>query len=358
MRGKAVHQVSMLTLRTPEQMVPKKHPLRRVKELTDQTLRAIGPKLDKLYSRTGRPSIPPERLLKGQLLIALYSVRSERLFCEELQYNMLFRWFLDMNLEEEAFDPTAWTRLRDRLIEHEIGQEFLNAVVLRARSMKLISDEHFSVDGTLIEAWASMKSFRPKGEQSSPSDDDRGNPSVDFHGEKRSNKTHESKTDPDARLARKGRGKEAKLAFAAHALMENRNGLVVDVRLTHATGTAEPEAAIDMLRANKPPSRRVTVAADKGYDTRGFVQSCRDNRITPHVAAKKRFSAVDGRITSQPGYAVSQRFRKRIEEIFGWAKTVGGLRKSRYRGIKRTGLAFLLTVTAYDLLRIAKLSPA
>lgn len=348
----------MLTVRTPEQMVPKAHPLRRIKELADQTLSAMGSQFDLLYSGTGRPSIPPERLLKGQLLIALYSVRSERLFCEELRYNMLFRWFLDMNLDEEAFDPTAWTRLRERLVAHEVGQKFLHQVVLRARSLKLMSDEHFSVDGTLIEAWASMKSFRPKSEERHEPPDDPGNPTVDFHGEKRSNETHESTTDADARLARKGKGKEAKLAFAAHALMENRNGLVVDVRLTHATGTAEREAALEMLKANKPVSRHATVGGDKGFDESKFVAGCRGIKVTPHVAAKTKGSAIDGRVTSQPGYAVSQRVRKRIEEIFGWMKTCGGLRKTRYRGLPRTRLALQLTAAAYNLLRIAKLTAA
>jgi transposase len=357
MRGKVTPQTSMLTLRTPEQMVPTKHPLRRIKELADQTLKAMGPQFDVLYASTGRPSIPPERLLKGQLLIALYSVRSERLFCEELHYNMLYRWFLDMNLDEEAFDPTAWTRLRTALVEHEIGQAFLHQVVLRAKSLKLMSAEHFSVDGTLIEAWASMKSFQKKEAPRKDPPDDPGNPSVDFHGEKRTNETHESKTDPDARLMRKGRGKEAKLAFAAHVLMENRNGLIVDVRVTKATGRAEREAALELLKSAKTPSKRATVAADKGYDTAAFVEACRAMKVTPHVATTKH-TTLDRRTTGIEGYSLSQRIRKRIEETFGWSKTVGGIRKTRYRGLPRVALSFSFVAAAYNLLRVAKLSPA
>jgi transposase len=355
MRGQKRQQVSLLTLRSPEQMVPKGHPLRRVKELADQTLAAMSGDFDSMYSRVGRPSIPPERLLKSLLLIAFHSVRSERLFCEQLHYNMLFRWFLDMGLDEEAFDPSTFSQNRERLLKHDVGALFLTRVVERARSMGLLSVDHFSVDGSLIEAWASMKSFQKKDAPQKPPDDP-GNPTVDFHGEKRSNETHESKTDPDARLARKGNGKESKLAHHAHALVENRNGLVVGIMVTTATGRAEREAAIAMLEENHPAGRGATVAGDKGYDSKDFVQSCREMGVTPHVAQKKH-SAIDGRTTRHSGYTVSQRFRKRIEEVWGWMKTIAGFRKTRYRGRPRVNLAAQFFAAAYDLIRIAKLSP-
>ncbi len=357
MRGEKRQQVSLLTLRNPEQMVPKGHPLRRVKELADQTLAAMSASLDEMYSRSGRPSIPPERLLKSLLLIAFHSVRSERLFCEQLQYNMLFRWFLDMGLDEEPFDASSFSQNRERLLKHDIGALFLNQVA-RAKTMGLMSDDHFSVDGSLIEAWASMKSFQKK--DAPPPEkppDDPGNPSVDFHGEKRSNETHESKTDADARLARKGNGKESKLAHHAHALMENRNGLVLGILVTAATGTAEREAALQMLEKNRPRGRRSTCGGDKGYDVRTFAEQCRAINVTPHVAQKKH-SGIDARTTRHAGYAVSQRIRKRIEEIWGWMKTVAGFRKTRFRGRPRVQLAAQFFASAYDLLRIAKLASA
>jgi len=357
MRGQKRQQVSLLTLRNPEQMVPKGHPLRRVKELADQTLAAMSAEFDAMYSRVGRPSIPPERLLKSLLLIAFHSVRSERLFCEQLQYNMLFRWFLDMGLDEEAFDASSFSQNRERLLKHEVGALFLNQVIARAKTMGLMSDDHFSVDGSLIEAWASMKSFQKK--DAPPPEkppDDPGNPTVDFHGEKRSNETHESKTDPDARLARKGPGKESKLAHHAHALMENRNGLVVGILVTAATGKAEREAAIRMLEQSRPRGRPATVGGDKGYDVQDFAQRCRAMSVTPHVAQKKH-SGIDARTTRHAGYAISQRLRKRIEEIWGWMKTVAGFRKTRFRGRPRVQLSAQFFAAAYDLLRIAKLSP-
>ena len=339
-------------------MVPKTHPLRRVKELADQTLASMSANLDEMYSQIGRPSIPPERLLKALLLIAFHSVRSERLFCEQLQYNMLFRWFLDMGLDEESFDASSFSQNRERLLKHDVGAAFLQEVVARAKTMELMSDEHFSVDGSLIEAWASMKSFQKK--EAPPPEkppDDPGNPTVDFHGEKRSNETHQSKTDPDARLARKGPGKESKLAHHAHALMENRNGLVVGIVITAATGRAERQAALQLMKQHRPRCRRATLGADKGYDTKDFVKDCRALRVTPQVAQKKKYSAIDGRTTRHAGYVISQRIRKRIEEVWGWMKTVAGFRKTRFRGKPRVELSAQFFAAAYDLLRIAKLSP-
>jgi transposase len=357
MRGINDLQGYMWTHISPEQRVPKDHPLRAVKMYADTILKGMSREFDAMYSRMGRPSIPPERLLKAQLLIALHSVRSDRQFCEMLDYNILFRWFLDMNLEEASMDATTFTKNRDRLLEHQIAEKFFYAVVGYARKEHLLSQEHFTVDGTLIEAWASMKSFRPKDEDSSNrpnTDDDKGNPTVNFRGEKRKNATHQSTTDPEALLMRKGKGKEAKLSYAAHALMENRNGLLVDLKVTKATGDAEREAAIEMIRNHKAK----TVGADKGYDTHGFVDALRDMRVTPHVAANEQRrggSAIDGRTTRHEGYRISQRIRKKVEEIFGWTKTVGGFRRTRFRGRDRTELQALLVGTAYNLMRIARL---
>jgi transposase len=362
MRGADTKQASMLCLMSPEERVPAKHPLRGIKRLADGALADLSPLFDEMYSTVGRSSIPPERLLKSQLLIALYSVRSERLFCEQLDYNMLFRWFLDMDMVEKSFDHSAFTKNRDRLIEHDVARQFFGRVVAQARAAGLISDEHFTVDGTLIEAWASLKSFRKKGEkpEDRPPPDDPGNPSVDFHGEKRSNATHESTTDPESKLARKSNSTTAKLSYSQHALMENRNGLLVDLRIAPATGTAERETARDMLD-DLPGKHRVTVGGDKAFDTKRFVAECREMNVTPHVAQNittTRGSCVDGRTVRQPGYAISLRVRKRVEEIFGWMKTVGGFRRTRYRGEARTQLASYLVGAAYNLLRIARLLPA
>jgi transposase len=338
------------------------HPIRRIKALADQRLVGMSRVFNEMYSKVGRPSIAPERVLKAQLLMALYTVRSERQFCEQLDYNLLFRWFLDMEMDDESFDATVFSKNRERLVKHEVGKRFFDAVVSQARQAKLLSEDHFSVDGTLIEAWASLKSFRPKGEERSDNDDqgDPGNRWVDFHGEKRSNESHESKTDPESLLARKGSGKEAKLCYGAHALMENRNGLLVDLKVTQATGSAEREAAEEMIRRQRQKGMRVkTVGADKNYDTRDFVGWLRDHKIGAHVAAntkRKGGSAIDGRTTRHESYSTSQRIRKRIEEIFGWAKTVGGFRKTRYRGIERTQLAAWWVGAAYNLVRMAKLA--
>ena len=356
MRGKAEAQVTMFSLVTADQLVPHDHPIRQIKPIVERALRELSPMFTRMYAETGRPSIPPEHLLKACLLIALYSVRSERQFCERLQYDLLFKWFLDMNIIEPSFDASSFSKNKARLLEHDVAKEFLGVVLEEARQRRLLSEDHFTVDGTLLEAWASLKSFRPKDGDSGPAATGEKNPEVDFHGEKRTNDTHQSTTDPEARLARKGRGKEAKLCFAGHVLMENRNGLVIDVALTRATGTAERDTALDML-AQVPGSRRVTVGADKGYDTRDFVTSCRRMTITPHVA-RRETSIVDGRTTRHDGYQISQRIRKRVEEVFGWVKTVGGARKLRYKGVERNQLWWELTAAAYNLLRMAKIALA
>ena len=354
MRGHDRPQATMLTLVNPEQRVPANHPIRLIKALAEVALKELSPLFEQMYSEVGRPSIPPERLLKASLLMALYTVRSERMFCEQLDYNLLFRWFLDMNWDEPGFDHSSFSRNRARLLEHDVAGEFFRTVVAEARELKLTSDEHFTIDGTLIEAWASLKSFRPKGEQRSDRTppDDSGNPSVNFHGERRQNATHQSTTDPEARLAKKGAGKEAKLCYTESVLMENRNGIMIDLRVGQASGRAECEHGLEMLHEVREP-RRITVAGDKGYDTAAFVASCHALNVTPHVAQNVRRRggpALDHRTASWPGYAVSQRVRKRVEEIFGWIKTVGNFRRTRYRGLERTSFAAYLGGAAYNLL--------
>lgn len=361
MRGDASNQTAMLLAVTPDQLVPADHPIRRIKPIVERALVALAPSFAVMYAPTGRPSIPPEHLLKGSLLIALYSIRSERQFCERLQYDLLFKWFLDLNITDPAFDASTFSKNRERLMQHDVAAQFFDAVLADAARHGLLSDEHFTVDGTLLESWASLKSFRPKDGGDAPPPGGGGrNPDVAFHGQKRSNATHASTTDPDARLARKGRGKEAKLCLAGHVLMENRNGLAVDVLLTHATGTAEREAALAMLDRQPGSRHRVTLGADKAYDTQDFVAACRERQITPHVAQNTsgRRSAIDGRTTRHPGYAISQRIRKRVEEIFGWKKTVGGGRKLRYLGLARNQCWAELTTAAYNLVRLVKLIPA
>ncbi len=360
MRGEQDPQVSMLAFIVDmEARIPLDHPLRTIKDLADESLAELSPVFDAMYAEVGRPSLPPERLLKASLLISLYTVRSERAFCEQLDYDLLFRWFLGMNVIEPSFDPSTFSKNRARLLEHRVAQQFFDAVLRRADERDLLSDEHFTVDGTLIEAAASLKSFRPKGEP--PSDeppDDPGNPSVNFHGQKRSNETHQSTTDPQARLARKGKGKEAHLAYTGHVLMENRNGLVVDFEVTTATGTAEREAAVRLVDAAEERGfRPATLGGDKNYDTKNFVADLRKRDVTPHVTQNTsgRRSAIDGRTTRHAGYAISQRIRKRVEEIFGWMKTVGGFRRTRFVGLARTSLAGYLVAAAYNLVRVARL---
>lgn len=363
MRGIADRQETMFSLVSPEQRVPQDHPIRKIKAMADGELARLSPVFERMYAKTGRPSIPPERILKSLLLIALYSVRGERQFCEQLDYNLLFRWFLDMNMTEDSFDHSVFSKNRERLMSHEVGRIFFDAVVGHARSSGLMSEDHFTVDGTLIEAWASLKSFRPSDEDPGdrPQSGDPGNPDVNFHGEKRSNETHQSTTDPESRLMRKGRGKEAKLSYGAHALMENRNGLLMDLQVTPATGTSEREAAEAMLkRQARKRIRPKTLGGDKGYDTHDFVTVLRSRKITPHIAAnteRRGGAALDGRTTRHIGYQISQRVRKRVEEIFGWMKTIGGFRKTRFKGRDRTQLAAWIVGAAYNLLRMARLLP-
>ena len=361
MRGEDGRQRAMLVVINPEQRVPQGHPLRRIKVLADAALAQLSPRFDAMYSAVGRPSIPPERLLKASLLMALHTVRSERLFCEQLDYNFLFRWFLDLEADEASFDHSTFSRNRQRLLAHEVAGEFFRAVVEQARGLKLLSDEHFTVDGTLVEAWASLKSFKRKDAGPSEPPDDPGNPTVNFHGERRSNATHQSTTDPEAQLAKKGAGKEAKLCYSANALMENRHALLVDFQVEPADGYAERRAAIAMVDERLPGRRRVTLGGDKGYDTSDFVASCRALTVTPHVArnqARRGGSALDARTVRHPGYAVSQWIRKQVEEAFGWMKTIGGLRKTRYRGRERVQMHAYLVAAAYNLVRIARLAPA
>jgi transposase len=362
MRGRRDQQTTMLAFVDLEERVPHKHPLRVVKQFTDCALRELSPVFDQMYAAGGRPSIPPERLLKASLLIALYSIRSETAFCEELDYQLLYRWFLDMGLLEPSFDPTVFTKNRRRLLKHDVAQRFFDEVVRQAAGLGLLSDQHFTVDGTLIEAAASLKSFRAKDKPpTDPPPDDPSNPTVNFHGQKRSNATHRSTTDPEALLAKKGKGKEARLSFMGHALMENRNGLVVDFQLSQATGTAERDMAPKLVdHARERGFHPRTLAADKSYDTRNCVAALRQRQVTPHVTQNTsgRRSAIDRRTTRHIGYAISQCIRKRVEEIFGWMKTIGGFRRTRYRGLARTQLAGYLVATAYNLVRMVRLVPS
>ena len=340
-----------------EQRVPHDHPVRAIRRMVDRALAELSRQFDALYARRGRPSIPPEQLLRALLLQVLYGIRSERQLMERIRYDLLFRWFVGLGIDEPEWDATVFTKNRDRLLDGEVAEAFFNGVLEEARKRKLLSDEHFTVDGTLIEAWASLKSFQKKKGRPSNRDDDPGNPTVNFHGEKRKNDTHESTTDPESRLFTKSSGQTAKLSYMGHCLMENRNGLVVDARLTLATGTAERDAALEMLE-ELGGTQRVTLGADKGYDTRGFVELCRELGATPHVAQKKRGSAVDGRTTRHAGYEISQRVRKRVEEIYGWMKTIGLMRKTRHRGSRRVGWTFVFAAAAYNLVRIRNLEIA
>ncbi len=360
MRGDHEQQAGMYSYISPEQRVPADHPLRPIRKMTEEIFKRLSPRCDKLYSRVGRPSIAPERLLRALLLQVLYSVRSERMLMEQLSYNMLFRWFVGLNMDDMVWDATTFSKNRDRLLSGEIAEEFFAAVLDVARAKELLSDEHFTVDGTMVEGWASLKSFQPKDESGRDRDDkpdDPGNPTVNFHGQKRSNKTHQSRTDADLRLFKKTKGSEAKLAYQGHVLMENRNGLVVNASLTIASGTAEREAALALIE-QRPQKTRMTLGADKAYDTKDFVADLRACQVTPHVAQsnKHRRSAIDARTTRHPGYQVSQRKRKRVEEIFGWLKTVGLLRKTRHRGLKLVGWIFKFATAAYNLVRIRNLA--
>jgi transposase len=360
MRGDDQQQNHIFSYLSPEARVRKDHPLRAIRSMVDEVLTQLSPRFDTMYARVGRPSIAPEKLLRAQLLQMLYSIRSERLLMEEIDYNLLFRWFVGLNADDEVWDPTVFTKNRDRLLAADVAQEFLARVVEQARAKGLTSDEHFTVDGTLLEAWASTKSFQPKDEKPSSPPDDPGNPTVNFRGERRSNETHASKTDPEALLARKGEGKESKLSYSGNLLVENRNGLIVDAEVFQANGTAERDAALVMLE-QVPGTKAVTVGGDKGFDTRDFVKECRHMGVTPHVAqnhARPGGSAIDGHTTRHPGYAISQRKRKRIEECFGWLKTIALLRKVRHRGVCKVHWIFTLACAAYNLVRMRNLSAA
>jgi transposase len=356
MRGTDQQQGHVFSYISPEQRVRKDHPLRPIRVMVDKVLKVLSPEFDKMYSKVGRPSIPPEQLLRALLLQMLYSVRSERLLVEEIDYNILFRWFVGLNLDDAVWDATTFTKNRDRLLEAAVAKEFLAQVVELAQGARLTSDEHFTVDGTLLEAWASMKSFRPKDSKQDPPEDP-GNPTVDFHGQTRSNQTHESTTDGDAKLARKGAGKEAKLSYSGNLLIENRNGLIVNAELLEANGRAERDAALVMLE-QLPGDQRLTVGGDKGFDTTEFVAECRHMNVTPHVAQNEKRpggSAIDERTTRHAGYAVSQKKRKRIEECFGWMKDIALLRKLKHRGLNKVGWIFSFAAAAYNLVRMRKL---
>lgn len=355
MRGEDQQQQAMFSYLSPEARVPKDHPLRPIRIMVDNALSDLAPLFQEMYSHTGRPSIAPELILRALLLQVLYSIRSERMLVEQLDYNLLFRWFVGLSMDNAVWNHSTFSKNRDRLIEHEVATAFFQSIRRQAEQAGLLSNEHFTVDGTLIEAWASMKSFRPKDkdDQDPPADGGR-NPDVNFKGKKRKNDTHQSTTDPDCRLLRKGKGKESKLCFMGHALMENRNGLVVDGRLTIANGTAEWDAALEMVE-NIPVTGRITVGADKGYDVPVFVNGLRGLQATPHVAQKDKGTAIDKRTTRHGGYRTSQKIRKRVEEIFGWIKTTGGLRKTRHRGLEKVDWMFTLATTAYNLVRMRNL---
>jgi transposase len=358
MRGHDKQQSSAFSYLSPEQRVPAHHPLRPIRQMLDGALAKLSVVFDAIYSSTGRPSIAPEKLLRALLLQVLYSVRSERMLMEQLQYNLLFRWFVGMDMDEEVWVATVYSKNRDRLLAGEIAENLFREVLAQARGADLLSDEHFSVDGTLIEAWAGQKSFRRKdGSSAPPEDNDPGNPTVDFHGEKRANATHQSTTDEEARMARKSGGHEAKLAYCGNVLIENRNGLVVDTELVTCSGTAERDAA-RMMVGSLEGTARVTVGGDKGYDTQDFVKDLREMNATPHVAQnlnRPGGSAIDRRTVRHAGYKISQMKRKRIEEVFGWLKTVGLLRKTRHRGLFRVGWVFTFAATAYNLVRMRNL---
>lgn len=357
MRGPDIKQSAMFSYLSPEQRVPADHPLRKVREITDQILKSLSQVFGQMYARVGRRSIPPEQLCRALLLQVLYTIRSERMLMEQLEYNLLFRWFVGLNMDEAVWDVTVFTKNRQRFLQADIASKFFQRVVEQARGLDLMSDEHFTVDGTLLEACAGLKSFKRKEGDAPAPPDDPGNPTIDFHGEKRSNETHASTTDPEAMLARKGSGKEAKLSYNGNVLMENRNGLVADVQVLPAGGTAEREAALMMI-GSLEGATKVTVGGDKGYDTQAFVAECREMNATPHVAQKAKHSAIDGRTTRHAGYGISQVKRKRVEEIFGWMKTVGGMRKFRHRGLELVSWMFTLAAAAYNLVRIRNLSSA
>ena len=362
MRGSDDRSLGFFSYVRLEDRIAADHPLRAIQILVEEVLERLSGRLAGLYSHTGRPSIPPEQLLKATLLQAFFSVRSERQLMEQIDYNLLFRWFVGLDMDDRVWNASTFSKNRDRLLEADVAREFLTTLMGLGRVKRLLSSDHFSVDGTLIEAWASMKSFRRKDGSDEPPGPGR-NGERDFRKDKRSNETHASTTDPDARLFRKGNGQESRLAYLGHALMENRNGLIVDAQATHATGTAERETALAMIERTRKSGKRVTLGADKLYDAASFTGELRARRITPHVAingtvsklGKVRKTLVDKRTTRHEGYAISQRIRKRIEEGFGWAKTIGGLAKLKVRGLARADAAFTFRMIAYNLIRLPKL---
>ncbi|MCZ7663161.1 MAG: IS5 family transposase [Thermoleophilia bacterium] len=384
MRGEEARQPSFVFLGPLEERIPKDHPLRAIRKMTDKALCGLSPLFDKIYCEAGRPSIPPEYLLRALLIQVLYAIPSERKLCEHLEYHLLFRWFVGLDLNEPVWHPTTFTQNRERLLEGEVAEAFFLEVRKQAQAGKLLSREHFSLDGTLVEAAASLKSFRPKQELAEgqeggrgPGKDDPGagedpspaepvsesagrdrNPSVDFHGERRRNDTHASTTDPEALLAKHSPGEAARLAYAGHLLTENRHGLIVQADLSRATGTAEREMGLELVKEERKKTKgRFTVAADKNYDTKDFVGELRTNVVTPHVARKEKYSAIDGRTTRWEGYALSQKKRKLVEEAFGWMKTVGLLHKLRHRGRAKARWIFQFTAAAYNLVRMRSLLP-
>jgi transposase len=359
-RGSQVRQLAMLTSLSPEELIPADHPIRRIRKVVDVVLADLDGEFAQMYAVGGRPSVPPEQLLKATVLMAMYSIRSERAFCERLNYDLLFKWFLDLPIDARAFGATTFSKNRKRLLDAEIADRFFAAVVAQAKLRRYTSSEHFSVDGTLLEAWASHKSFKPKDAPKSPPSGGGRNAEVDFHGEKRSNETHQSTTDPEARLARKSNATAAKMCFSGHLLIENRHALIVDAELTQASGHAERDAAVTMLGRLPKTRRRRTVGADKGYDTAGFVSDVRQLGFTPHVAqhTNGRRSAIDARTTRHGGHRISQSKRPRIEEPFGWMKTVAGGRKLRYKGQERNSAWFKVTAAVYNLIRITALDAA
>jgi transposase len=354
MRGADFTQDELFSYRTLESRIPIEHPLRKLRSVVDILLTTLDEEFDALYARRGRASIPPERLLRASLLQILFSIRSERQLVEHIDFNLLYRWFVGLSIDDPVWDHSTFSANRDRLLNEHVSRLFFDRVLYLAEWQDLISDEHFSVDGTLIKAWASMKSVKAKDGSSQPPDDSTRNPSVNFKGEKRSNETHASTTDPDARMYKKSEGDKAQLAFLGHALMENRNGLVVDAQVTQATGTAERDAATQMIQ-RRVKKAGATVGGDKNYDTKNFVAGLRELNVTPHVAQKAKGSAIDKRTTRHTGYTTSLKIRKRIEEIFGWSKTVGGLRQTRFRGLKKVAAQTVFTFAAYNLTRMMPL---
>jgi transposase len=357
MRGHDHQAAHLFSYVSPEQRIPADHPLRAIRQMTDRVLATLSPKFTRMYSKIGRPSIAPEKLLRALVLQVLYTVRSERMLMEQLEYNLLFRWFVGLNIDDPVWDPTVFSKNRDRLLASNVAALFFQAVLNDAKARGLVSDDHFTVDGTLLEAWAGLKSFKHVGDEDLPPPDDPGNPTVNFHGESRTNATHASTTDPDARLARKGTGKEAKLSYTGNVLMENRNGLAIDAVVHVATGTAERDAAFEMA-AQIPGDGRVTLGGDKNYDTADCVEKLRGLNVTPHVAQNDthRRSAIDKRTTRHQGYLMSQKKRKRVEEVFGWLKTVGGMRKLRHRGVELVNWMFIFAVATYNLVRLRNLA--